>query len=86
MHSCDDFDLSFENMHDLQRHVKRWCPENFLWKRKRDDENDEDQTPSKKILITSEEKEEEREDQEHELFNYLIKRAKEVNEKQWKQK
>lgn len=79
-------------MHDLQRHVKRWCSENFPLKRerdvkrKRDDENDEDQPLTKKILITPEEKEKEREDQEHEVFNYLMKRAKEYNEKQWDQK
>ncbi|KAK3106557.1 hypothetical protein FSP39_022526 [Pinctada imbricata] len=28
MHSCDDCGLVFENKHDLQRHVKTWCPEN----------------------------------------------------------
>lgn len=27
MPSCDDRGLVFENMHDLQRHVKKWCPE-----------------------------------------------------------
>ena len=26
-HACDDCGLLFENVHDLQRHVKNWCPE-----------------------------------------------------------
>lgn len=34
-------------------------------------------------MITLEEKEEAREDQEHKVFNHLMKRAKEINEKQW---
>lgn len=38
----------------------------------------EDQPHSKMILITPEEKEEGK-DQEHEVFYYLIKRAREVN-------
>lgn len=29
MPSCDDCGILFENMHALQRHIKRWCPENF---------------------------------------------------------
>ena len=86
MPSCDDCGLLFENIHDLQRHVKRWCPENFSLKRKRGDEDDEDQPPSKRFLINPEEKEEEQENQEHEVFNYLMKRSKEHNEKQWDQK
>ena len=28
MHSCDNCGLLFENIHDLQRHIHRWCPEN----------------------------------------------------------
>jgi len=30
MPSCNDCGVMFENMHDLQRHVKMWCPENQL--------------------------------------------------------
>lgn len=42
MPSCDDCGLVFENMHDLQRHVKRWFPENG--KRKDDVEMEEDRS------------------------------------------
>ena len=27
MSSCDDCGIVFENIHDLQNHVKRWCQE-----------------------------------------------------------
>ena len=30
----------FENVSDLMRHLKRWCPENNDFKRKREDDND----------------------------------------------
>lgn len=86
MSSCDDCGLLFESIHDLQRHVKRWCPEIFSLKRKRGDEDDEDQPPPKRFLINPEDKEEEKENQEHEVFNYLLKRAKQHNEKQRDQK
>lgn len=33
MVSCDDCGLVFDSTHDLQRHIKRWCPENDNRKR-----------------------------------------------------
>lgn len=57
MPSCDDCGIVFENMHDLQRHVKKWCPINVSLKRKRDDEEmEEDQPPQKWIPFKPEEK------------------------------
>ncbi|CAG2231448.1 unnamed protein product [Mytilus edulis] len=35
-------------MHDLQRHIKHWCPENESLKRKRDNEDLDNENPSKK--------------------------------------
>lgn len=64
MSSCDDCGLLFENIHDLQRHVKRWCPEIFSLKKKRGDKDDKNQPPPKRLLINPEEKEEEKENQE----------------------
>lgn len=59
MPPCDDCGLVFENVHDLQRHVKKWCPENVSPKRKREDEEmEEDQPPKKWIPFELEEKEE----------------------------
>jgi hypothetical protein len=40
MPSCDECGLMFENVSDLMRHLKRWCPENNDFKRKREDDND----------------------------------------------
>ena len=48
MSSCDNGLIS-ENMHDLQRHIKTWCPENGSIKRNRDEEDIDDQPPTKKI-------------------------------------
>ena len=48
MSSCDDCGLIFENMHDLQRHIKTWCPENGSIKSRREEEEEdiEDQPPT----------------------------------------
>lgn len=86
MPSCDDCGIVFENMHDLQRHVKKWCYENVSLKRKRNDEEmEEDQPPQKWIPFEPEEKED-KESQEDDVFNHLMKMAKEDNKKLWDQK
>jgi hypothetical protein len=68
-------------MHHLQRHVKRWCPEND--KRERVDEDmEEDQSPTKWISFETEENDkEEEDDRQHEVFNFLMKRTKQDNAK-----
>lgn len=74
-------------MHDLQRHIKTWCHENVSLKRKRDDkEIEEDKPPKKWIPFEPEEKEEDKENQEDDVFNHLMKMAKEDNEKLWDRK
>lgn len=86
MPSCDDCGIVFENMHDLQRQVKKWCYENVSLKRKRNDEEmEEDQPPQKWIPFEPEEKED-KESQEDDVFNHLMKMAKEDNKKLWDQK
>lgn len=45
----------------------------------------EDEPPLKRYLISPDETEEEQENKEHEVFNFLMKRAKEHNEKPWDQ-
>ena len=42
MPSCDDCGVVLDSMHDLQRHIKSWCPENDSLKRKRDQTDDSD--------------------------------------------
>jgi hypothetical protein len=39
MPSCDDCGVVLDSMHDLQRHIKTWCPESESLKRKREDED-----------------------------------------------
>ncbi|CAG2213573.1 unnamed protein product [Mytilus edulis] len=48
MPSCDDCGVVLDSMHDLQRHIKHWCPENESLKRKRDNEDLDNENPSKK--------------------------------------
>jgi hypothetical protein len=42
MSNCDDCGQVFATIHDLQRHVKLWCPERTSLKRKREDDDDDD--------------------------------------------
>ena len=48
MPSCDDCGVVLDSMHDLQRHIKHWCPENESFKRKRDSKDLDNENPSKK--------------------------------------
>ena len=82
MSSCDDCGLIFENMHDLQRHIKTWCPENGSIKRRREEEDIEDQPPSNKIKPEGY-----HDNREHGVFDVLMERVKqnnkENNEEKW---
>jgi hypothetical protein len=87
MTSCDDCGLMFENVHDLQSHVKKWCPEKEgveerPMKRKHDDTISV--IPSKRpklehTLQVSDSK-------EQEVFDKLIKLSKKANEELWQDK
>jgi hypothetical protein len=48
MISCDDCGILFENLHDLQRHIKTWCPEQNQLKRKQPEALSVEIEPSKK--------------------------------------
>ena len=48
MISCDDCGILFENLHDLQRHIKTWCPEQNQLKRKQPEALSGEIEPSKK--------------------------------------
>lgn len=50
MASCDDCGLVFDDVHDLQRHIKQWCPENDNRKRQLP-LDDYEETPRKKPRI-----------------------------------
>lgn len=57
----------------------------FTQKKREDEEMEEDQPPKKWIPFELEEKEK-KESQEHDVFNHLMKMAKEDKEKLWDQK
>lgn len=89
MPSCDDCGLVFENMHDVQRHVKKWCPENDSKKRKLDEE--EEESPPKKlrpdVSVDSDISDtEEDSSEEGEYFAKIRKKAKNNNDEKWSEK
>ncbi|CAG2190802.1 unnamed protein product [Mytilus edulis] len=47
MNSCDDCGVLFETIHDLQRHIKTWCPENKESKRKLPEDIEENNSAKK---------------------------------------
>ena len=47
MPSCDDCGVVLDSMHDLQRHIKSWCPENETLKRKLNDTDNNDDDSKK---------------------------------------
>ena len=73
-YSCDECGVLFNNPHDLQKHVRTWCPEQPPFKRYRfDDHTDEMrreklQTPN---MITPSESDEEREDDDSGFEPYI---------------
>lgn len=68
---CDDCGLVFNDEHDLQRHVKKWCPENP----RREIIKTKEQ-PNKKIKLSENTNNDENIDLELEAFNNLIKISK----------
>jgi hypothetical protein len=69
----------FENVSDLMRHVKRWCPENSNLKPKREDDNDG--IPFKRYKIDVQ-----IEDGDDIAFNKLARSTREETEDQWEAK
>ena len=45
---CEDCGILFENLHDLQRHIKTWCQEQNQLKRKQPEALSKEIEPSKK--------------------------------------
>lgn len=55
MASCDDCGLVFDSTHDLQRHIKTWCPENENRKRQLPQDDYEKPLKKKPRIIQSDE-------------------------------
>lgn len=49
--SCDDCGIVFENLHDLQKHIKTCCPEQNQLKGKQPEALSEEIEPSKKNKV-----------------------------------
>jgi hypothetical protein len=89
MISCDDCGILFENVHDLQRPIKTWCPEQNQLKRKQPEALSEEIEPSKIpkleqppiIMSTSEESSRHDEDEVFPLWKWP-KRVMTKNENQ----
>ena len=71
MVSCDECGLMFENIHDLQRHVKNWCPETVPAKKAKIE-------PVVDTPLTS--------DAEWPVFYDLMSDAREEHEDEWQKK
>ena len=86
-HACDDCGLLFENVHDLQRHVKKWCPEkeDLTSKRKLPvEENTEEIPPKRQRMDQMTDKK--YNEQEAVAYQALLKRAKKMNKENWEEK
>ena len=85
-HACDDCGLLLENIHDLQRHVKNWCPEkDFTLKRKRPSEETVEEIPLKhqrRVHMTDKNYN----DQEADAYKQMLRCAKGRFKKDWEEK
>ena len=85
-HACDDCGLLLENIHDLQRHVKNWCPEkDFTLKRKRPLEETVEEIPLKhqhRVHMTDKNYN----DQEADAYKPMLRCAKGRFKKDWEEK
>jgi len=86
MPSCDDCGVVIENVHDLQNHVKKWCPathseesENVSVKRRRLLDGDI-------FEVDSNESVNKQDAQEHEVYELFANLAKQRYEKAWSKK
>ena len=77
MQSCDHCGLVFENIHDLQRHITRWCPENEDLPLKRRNISDDEVYPAKIHKHESE---------ENKVYKVLMDKAQKQNESEWEEK
>ena len=77
MPSCDDCGLMFDSLHDVQRHVKKWCPENESSKRKRED----NEVPVEKSTDSINSKE----DESH-AFDIIARQAIKETKDEWNTK
>ena len=84
MISCDDCGVVLESLHDLQRHIKSWCPEQNPLKRKQTEALYEELEPNKKVkleqpLTTATATDKNVQNDEDEVFHTFAEMARENN-------
>jgi hypothetical protein len=82
MPSCDDCGVLFETVHDLQLHVKRWCPERDRESLKRHREDDDEEDTEDEVYRTAKKPkiEKEREQNECKVYDTLVALSIKANE------
>ena len=77
MTACDDCGLLFENIHDLQRHVKTWCPEIMPppAKRMKLDETGDNHTESSQHTLVP--------DAELPIYQQIMQQSQDDNQQIW---
>jgi hypothetical protein len=92
MPNCDDCGQVFATIHDLQRHVKLWCPERTSPKRKREDDDDDDSDDDKVVNTKwinyegDDEEEIENDALAHHAYGRLLAMVKRINAGKWERK
>ena len=76
MVSCDQCGIMFEDLHDLQRHIQNWCPENPAKRARIEVEKEPEE--SVKVTYTTE--------AELPIFEEIWVSAEKANNKLWRQK
>jgi hypothetical protein len=81
MPSCDDCGVLFETVHDLQRHVKRWCPKRDRESLKRHRENDDEDDTEDDVYRTAKKPkiEKERKQNERKVYDALVVLSQKAN-------
>lgn len=81
---CDDCEVVFDNIHDVQRHIKdKWCP--VQQKRQRESNDEEDVHPKKTTWLTLSDvyDSENTSDQDNNAFQGMYTNAQNQNETIW---
>ena len=89
MPSCDDCGLLFENIHNLQKHVKNWCHESSKRKRENDEflnESVKKQKLDEWMHYDSDDSVDDYESEEKKVFHDFMDKVRTYNEKEWNQK
>jgi len=85
---CDDCGLLFQNVHDLQRHVNKWCPEEEedLPMKRKQDHSIVDIPPTRSTIEYKQQVSMEGGENEETVYVHLMQLSKNSNEELWQEK